>query len=151
MTTDPAPVECSVTIEATPEVVFPYFTDPRKIVDWMGSRATLSPEPGGIYRVECPFEMTARGEFVEVDPPRRVVFTWGWEGEGGMIGPGESTVEVELVPLEGATRVQLRHFKLEGTTAERHEVGWVHYLGRLTVAAAGGDAGPDLGPQPDAG
>ena len=42
----PAPVECSVTVEAEPDTVFPYFTDPARIVQWMGSRATLRPEPG---------------------------------------------------------------------------------------------------------
>ena len=83
----PEPVECSVTIEAEPEVVFPFFTDPGKIVNWMGERARLSPEPGGIHRVELPVGFTALGEFVEVDPPRRVVFSWGWEHDDALVPP----------------------------------------------------------------
>ena len=142
----PAPVECSVTVEASPEVVFPYFTDPARIVDWMGARATLSPEPGGIYRVELPVGFTARGEFIEVEPPHRVVFSWGWEHEDTLVGPGESRVEVLLEPVEDGTHVLLRHHKLEGTSAAQHTVGWVHYLERLRIAAAGGDPGIDNGP-----
>jgi uncharacterized protein YndB with AHSA1/START domain len=141
-----APVECSVTIEAEPETVFPYFTDPSKIVSWMGARATLSPEPGGIYRVELPVGFTARGEFIEVDPPNRVVFSWGWEHEDTLVPPGASTVEVELEAVADGTRVMLRHHKLGGESAEQHTVGWIHYLERLRIAAAGGDAGPDQGP-----
>ncbi len=149
MPTEPpnvAPVECSVTIEAEPEIVFPYFTDPSKIVSWMGARATLSPEPGGIYRVELPVGFTARGEFVEVDPPHRVVFSWGWEHDDALVPPGASTVEVELEPVADGTRVLLRHHKLGGESAEQHTVGWIHYLERLRVAAGGGVPGPDEGP-----
>jgi uncharacterized protein YndB with AHSA1/START domain len=45
----------------------------------MGSKGTFDPRPGGIYRLEMNEGWIALGEFVEVDPPRRVVFTWGWE------------------------------------------------------------------------
>lgn len=141
-----APVECSVTVEAEPEVVFPYFTDPSRIVGWMGASATLSPEPGGIYRVELPVGFTARGEFVEVEPPSRIVFTWGWEHDDSPVPPGASTVEVELEPVEGGTRVLLRHHKLGDASAAQHTVGWVHYLERLRIVAGGGDPGPDEGP-----
>ena len=144
----PRPVECSVTVEATPETVFPFFTDPSKIVAWMGERATLSPEPGGLYRVELP-EYTIRGEFVAVEAPKRVVFTWGWEHEDTLVRPGSSTVEVELEPVAAGTRVLLRHHKLAGEAAEQHAVGWSHYLERLRISGAGGDPGPDGGPIPD--
>lgn len=140
------PVECSVTVEATPEIIFPYLTDPARIVEWMGVRATLNPKPGGIYRVELPVGFTARGEFVEVDPPRRVVFSWGWEHEGALVAPGASTVEVDLEPVAGGTRVSLRHHKLGGESAAQHRVGWLHYLERLRIAGGGGDPGPDPGP-----
>lgn len=142
----PAPVECSVTVEAEPEVVFPYFTDPSKIVAWMGARATLSPEPGGVYRVELPIGFNIVGEFEEVDPPRRVVFSWGWDHEDTLVRPGSSRVEVDLEPIEEGTRVMLRHHKLSPDSAAQHTIGWIHYLERLRVAASGGDPGPDEGP-----
>ena len=142
----PAPVECSVTVEAEPEVVFPYFTDPSKIVAWMGARATLSPEPGGVYRVELPIGFNIVGEFEEVDPPRRVVFSWGWDHEDTLVRPGSSRVEVDLERVEEGTRVMLRHHKLSPDSAAQHTIGWIHYLERLRVAASGGDPGPDEGP-----
>ncbi len=154
MTTEPppqpsAPVECSVTVEAEPEVVFPYFTDPGRIVEWMGARATLDPEPGGVYRVDLPIGYRIVGEFEEVSPPRRVVFSWGWDHEDTLVGPGASRVEVDLEPIEDGTRILLRHHKLSGESAAQHTIGWVHYLDRLRVAATGGDPGPDHGPRAD--
>ena len=44
-------LEREILIEARPEVVFAYFTDPGKIVLWLG-RATLEPHPGGHLRIE---------------------------------------------------------------------------------------------------
>jgi uncharacterized protein YndB with AHSA1/START domain len=70
-------VEVSVHIAAQPETVFPYFTDPGRYVQWMGADARLEPAPGGCYRVLMRDGVEASGEFVEVDPPHRLVFTWG--------------------------------------------------------------------------
>jgi uncharacterized protein YndB with AHSA1/START domain len=139
-------LEHEVRIEAPPEAVFAYFTDPAKFVRWMGNGATLDPRPGGTCRVNIRRafgEIAIVGEFVEVVPYSRVVFTWGWEGEGGLFGvpPGSSRVEVSLVPEGDATRVRVVHGELPERPVE--EAGWPHYLTRLTVAAAGGDPGPD--------
>ena len=71
-------LEVSVHIAATPETVFPYFTDPARYVLWMGIRAELEPHPGGIYRVTMSDGVQASGEFLEVHPPHRLVFSWGW-------------------------------------------------------------------------
>lgn len=43
-----------------------------------GVKAELDPRPGGVYRVWMDADTVARGEYVEVESPRRVVFTWGW-------------------------------------------------------------------------
>ncbi len=140
-----APVVCEVRISASPETVFPYFTDPERIVRWKGEEATLKPAAGGVYRVKMG-ENTVLGEYLEVDPPRRVVFTWGWEEESAPLGPGESTVEVELTPVENETIVTVTHRDLPDPLRSPHEEGWGHYLGRLSIAATGGDPGPDRGP-----
>ena len=64
-----------------------FLVDPEKAKRWMGIEATFAAEPGGLYQVTVIPGHTARGEFVELDPPRRLVFTWGWEpGEGGAAG-----------------------------------------------------------------
>jgi uncharacterized protein YndB with AHSA1/START domain len=130
-----------VRIDARPETVFPYFTDPGRIVRWKGREAELEPQPGGIYRVVIRDGQVARGEYVEVTPYTRVVFTWGWED--GAFAPGTSTVEIDLVPDGEGTIVRLTHTDLPAEERDLHDRGWSHYLSRLAVAAAGGDPGPD--------
>ena len=137
------PVEREVRIDAPPEVIFKFFVDPEQMIRWKGVEATLDPRPGGIYRVNVTGADVVRGEYVEVSPNERVVFTWGWEGEGNPVPPGSSTVEITLVPDGGSTLVRLRHHGLPGGPEDRHAEGWEHYLARLAVAAAGRDAGPD--------
>jgi uncharacterized protein YndB with AHSA1/START domain len=141
-------VEREVRIAARPETVFEFFTDPEKMIRWKGRRAELDPRPGGIYRVEINDQAVALGEYVEVDPPGRVVFTWGWEGqEGGQgehaVPPGSSRVEVTLEPLGDGTLVRLRHLDLPPQSREIHGQGWDLYMSRLAAVAAGGDPGPD--------
>jgi uncharacterized protein YndB with AHSA1/START domain len=138
--TSPIVVECDVRIDASPETVFDFFTDPAKAVRWMGSRATLDPRPGGVYRVEMDEQWIAIGEYVEVDPPRRVVFTWGWKDDLEGMAPGSSTVEVDLVPDGDATVVHLVHRDFPSPeAAENHRGGWNKFLPRLAIVAAGGN------------
>ena len=137
-------IECEVRIEASPDTVFEFFTDPMKAVSWMGSQATLDPRPGGIYRLAMDEEWIALGEFVEVDPPRRVVFTWGWEGDLADTPPGSSTVEVDLIPDGEATIVRLVHRGLPNEqSVASHRDGWELYLPRLAAVASGRDPGPN--------
>jgi uncharacterized protein YndB with AHSA1/START domain len=139
-------VEREIRIAARPETVFEFFVDPEKMVLWKGREAELDPRPGGVYRVEMGERIVARGEYVELDPPSRVVFTWGWEGqESGPHGvpPGSSRVEVELAPDGDGTLVRLRHLDLPEEARAIHGEGWDLYLGRLAVAATGGVPGPD--------
>ena len=130
-------------IEASPETVFPFFTDPSLMTRWMGRSATLDPRPGGALVVEVLEHAVARGEYVEVTPPRRVVFTWGWEGQEHPPPPGESTVEIDLAPDGSGTLVRLTHKGLTAESATSHDHGWAHYLDRLALAGGGGDPGPD--------
>jgi uncharacterized protein YndB with AHSA1/START domain len=130
-----------VRIAAPPEVVFPYFTDPALAVKWIANAASLDPRPGGTFSLDVRGN-PARGEYVEVDPPRRVVFTWGIEGRGDF-PPGSSTVEVVL-QAEGAggneTVVTLTHRDLPTEELRRsHRAGWSELLGIL-----GGVAGSNL-------
>ena len=131
-------------IDARPEIVFGYFVEPDKMVGWFGREASLEAHPGGVYRVRVNDQAHAMGEFVEVDPPRRVVFTFGWEGDPEN-GPGKGTVEVTLTPKGDGTLVRLIHRGLSGgtETEESHRDGWQHYLDRLAIRVPGGDPGPD--------
>jgi len=64
-------VEHEVRVAASPDSVFDYFTDPAKMVEWMGTEATLDPRPGGVCRINPSGQATMLGEFIEVDRPRR--------------------------------------------------------------------------------
>jgi uncharacterized protein YndB with AHSA1/START domain len=134
-------------IDASPETVWEFLVDPDKATRWMGQTAELEPRAGGLYRVEVIPGNVARGEFVEVDAPRRLVFTWGWEqGEHTMssVEPGTSTIEIELVPTGDGTTLRFSHTGLPSEdAAQSHAHGWDHYLSRLVTVAAGGDAGID--------
>ncbi|HEX6711803.1 MAG TPA: SRPBCC domain-containing protein [Thermoleophilaceae bacterium] len=136
-------VECEIRIEASPETVFEFFTDPAKAVQWMGQTATLDPRVGGIYKVTMSNDWVVVGEYVEVDPPRRVVFTWGWEDGVAFTPPGSSTVEIDLIPDGDATLVRLVHSGLPSEASAAHRGGWEKFLPRLAAVASGRDPGPD--------
>ena len=137
-------IECEIRIEAAPETVFEFFTDPAKAALWMGQRATLDPRPGGIYKLEMTNAWTVVGEYVEVDPPNRVVFTWGWESGVEDTPPGSTTVEITLTRDGDATLVHLIHRDLPTErSVGAHRAGWDKFLPRLTAVAEGRDPGPD--------
>jgi uncharacterized protein YndB with AHSA1/START domain len=137
-------VEVEARIAASPETVFDFFTDPDKMIQWMGRSAQLDPRPGGGFRCDINGDAVASGAYVALEPPNRVVFTWGWEGEDAMTKPGSSTVEVLLAADGDGTHLRLIHHDLPSTeSATKHGHGWRHYLDRLATSAAGGDAGPD--------
>jgi uncharacterized protein YndB with AHSA1/START domain len=136
-------VEREVRIAARPETIFGFFTDPVRMLRWKGIEAELDPRPGGTYRVQINAQSIARGQYVAVEPHRRVVFTWGWEGEGQPVPPGSSTVEVTLTPDGDGTVLRLIHTGLPAELRDVHGHGWDHFLSRLATAAAGGDPGPD--------
>ena len=136
-------VRVQVRIAARPETVFPFFTDPAKMVRWKGRSASLDPRPGGSYRIDVNGRDVMAGKYVEVTPPRRIVYTFGWDTPGNPIAPGSTTVEITLVPDGDGTVVTLVHRGLPAQARELHAQGWQHYLGRLVKAGAGIDPGPD--------
>ncbi len=137
-------VDVTVRIAAPPSLVFRYFVDPERMRTWMGVTVDADARPGGHYRVDVTGEAVAVGEFVEVVPDERIVWTWGWEGDAHGVPPGSTTVEVSLTADGDATIVRLRHLGLPDADAvARHRTGWTHYVERLAVAGAGGDPGPD--------
>ena len=106
-TTESTSVERELQIAASPETVWEFLVDPEKMTRWMGETAMLEPRPGGLYQVGVIPGHTARGEIVEFDPPRRLVFTWGWDS-GSVVEPGSTTIEIELVPEGAGTLAQVR-------------------------------------------
>ncbi|MCW3014731.1 MAG: hypothetical protein JWO02_1823 [Solirubrobacterales bacterium] len=133
MTTAEPPIVTSVWIDATPDRVFPYFTDPARLTQWLGHTAELDPTPGGRFAVDIN-QRPVRGSYLEIEPPHRVVFSWGDAGSA-QLPPGTSRVEVELVATGAGTTVTLRHHGLSGEVRADHARGWPVVLGRLVAAA----------------
>ena len=146
-TAETTSVEREIAIAASPDTVWQFLVDPDKATRWMGQSASFDPRPGGVYRVDVIPGHKASGEFVELDAPRRLVYTWGWEpGEDGPnpVPPGSSTIEIELVPTGEGTTLRFSHRDLPSAyAAQSHGHGWDHYLERLVIAARGGDPGTD--------
>lgn len=146
-TTEATTVERTVSIAAAPETVWEFFVDPIKLNRWMGISAEVEPQPGGVFRCEVLPGHVALGEYIELDPPHRLVFTWGWEQSGGAespVQPGSSTIEVELTREGDSTSLRFVHRDLpsaESTASHAH--GWEHYLERLETVAGGRDPGED--------
>ncbi len=118
-------VEVERRVRARPETVFSYMTDPEKFRQWHGVDAELDARPGGFFRAAAAGHsgVVLRGEYLEVDPPWRIVFTWGWEPEPGLppgardVPVGSSTVEITLTADADATIVRVRHRGLPSDAA----------------------------------
>lgn len=131
----------TIDIEAPPDVVFAHLVSAERMVSWMGQHADLRPVPGGGFAVDVKGALV-RGEYLELDPPHRVVVSWGMAGAGDL-PPGASRVEFTLTPNGSGTTLRLVHTGLPDSRAQTHATGWAHYLARLRTAAAGTDPGPD--------
>jgi uncharacterized protein YndB with AHSA1/START domain len=141
--TDTTVYERTLAIDASPETVWEFLVDPEKLMRWKGINADLDAQPGGTFRCEVIPGHIARGEYVEIDKPNRLVFTWGWDGSGD-VPPGSSTIVIELASDGDGTSLRFVHKDLPNAEAiASHAHGWDHYLPRLETAAGGGDPGED--------
>jgi uncharacterized protein YndB with AHSA1/START domain len=131
-------------IAASPPTVFAFFTNSERWAEWQGVGGEVEARAGGALRVTMPDAAAASGHFVEVVPPRRIVFTWGWEGNDIPIPPGSSTVTIELEPADGGTMLRLTHAGLQPENMQDlHRKGWERYLDRLARRASGEPLDPD--------
>ncbi len=110
--------------------MFDYFTKPEAIVKWMGDRAVLDPRPGGEFTLFIA-GTPVRGRYLEVDPPRRVVISWGRDGSTSF-PPGTSTLEVTLIPDRGGDHRAHRPHRPAGAGAPqaRDRVGALPWTAR---------------------
>jgi len=133
------------------EQAFGMFTDPRQLIRWIGISADLEPRPGGRFRFEVVPGQFCEGQYVVVDPPGRLVFTWGWTDPGFGLPPGTSRVEVTLTRSgdDGrGTWLRLVHTGLAGDLGLLHEDGWSQFLARLAAVTSGGEPGAYPAQQP---
>jgi uncharacterized protein YndB with AHSA1/START domain len=130
-----------IRIDAGPADVFPFLVDAELMVRWMGDWADLDPVTDGRFVVDIN-GVPIRGRYLEIDPPHRVVFSWGAAGNEH-IPPESTTVEITLRADGDVTVVELVHRQLPPDQLAQHGIGWGHFLDRLKIASAGGDPGPD--------
>jgi uncharacterized protein YndB with AHSA1/START domain len=79
---------------------------------------------------------------LRVERPCLIEIAWGEAGNAAM-PPGSTRLVVRLTPLSSGTRVQLTHSGLVHGEAEKHAIGWPHFLERLSLVAEGRDPGTD--------
>jgi len=140
-----------ITLPVPVEQAFGMFTDPRQLIRWIGISADLEPRPGGRFRFEVVPGQFCEGQYVVVDPPGRLVFTWGWTDPGSGLPPGTSRVEVTLTRSgdDGrGTWLRLVHTGLAGDLGLLHEDGWSQFLARLAAVTSGGEPGAYPAQQP---
>jgi uncharacterized protein YndB with AHSA1/START domain len=117
MTSDPRVLRLERVLDGPPERIFAAWTDPAVLRrwwaaerDWECADASADVRVGGRYHLSMRDTTggvrSVAGEYLEVDPPRRLVYTWTWEAGGTAIAAGAATVvTVEFVAEGQATRV----------------------------------------------
>jgi uncharacterized protein (TIGR03086 family) len=135
-------IEKTATLPVGVAEAFALITEPDRLRRWQAVTARVDLRVSGEYRWTVVPGYVAAGTYQEVEPGKRVVFGWGWEGSPDL-GPDASTITVTLEPVDGGTLVRLVHEGLDEQQAASHAEGWDHFLDRLERAAATGDAGAD--------
>lgn len=130
-----------VQIKATPEDVFDHFVDPAKLVTWMGDFARLEAQENGLFSVDIN-GVLIRGHYITLDRPNLIEVTWGEAGNDDM-PPGSTTLTVRLKAKYSGTELTLAHSGLIPSEAEKHAVGWPHFLDRLAAVSSGAVPTPD--------
>ena len=131
-------LEIKRTFQAPREKVFEAWTDAEKLNRWFAPSddyevsAECDPRPGGNYHIQMTHKEgnvhAVVGEYREVIPPEKLVFTWSWE-DGSVQG---SLVAVDFRDVGGATEVTLTHNGFPSAEwRDKHNQGWAGCLSRL--------------------
>jgi uncharacterized protein YndB with AHSA1/START domain len=142
-------------IKASPERVFHALTDPNEVPRWWGQEGVYRTakwesdlRPGGKWKSEIaapeggemadprtPEPQTVGGEYIVVDPPKTLEFTWSPSWDNFAI----SRVRYEIEPTATGSRLTVIHSGFEGRNemATAHSEGWVRVIGWLSDYVAG--------------
>jgi uncharacterized protein YndB with AHSA1/START domain len=142
-------LERTVLIRAKRETVFRYFTDSERFAAWWGAGSTIDARPGGPLRIRYPNGVLASGEVLEVAPPERIVFTYGYEDPAQHVRPGGSRVVVTLQERKDGTFLHLRHELPDAAARDHHVQGWRYQLAVFANVVTRETSGA-LGPAVDA-
>ena len=128
-------------INAPRDRVYKAWTDPDQLKQWWGPAEvktrnfTADARVGGKYRWDLfnqdGEEMSVFGEYRELIPGKKIVFTWKWDDDENWKAH-DSVVTIELSDRDGGTEVKLTHVKLPSEESrDRHNQGWSSVLDRL--------------------
>ena len=109
MSAFPHALERTVDIGAPVDTVFAYFTDSALWAAWWGPGSAIDATVGGRLHIRHNNGVEVTGEVLEVDPPRRIVFTYGYATGEQQPKPGGSQVTISLEPRGTSTRLHLTH------------------------------------------
>ncbi|MBZ5589806.1 MAG: SRPBCC domain-containing protein [Acidobacteriia bacterium] len=121
-------VKRDVLICARPDTVFRFFTDSKRFASWWGAGSEIESRPGGKVLIRYPDGTVASGEVLEIEPLRRIVFSYGYKGADKQIPPGGSRVTLALEESGGGTLVRLRHDVDAAATRDAHVQGWRYQM-----------------------
>ncbi|HYK41430.1 MAG TPA: SRPBCC domain-containing protein, partial [Thermoanaerobaculia bacterium] len=122
-----------ITICARRETVFRYFTDSARFAKWWGEGSRIDPRPGGAVLIRYPNAVEVTGEVVEIDPPRRIVFTYTYAGKT----PADGTlVTITLDEAPAGTVLKLRHAFSSAKIRDLHVQGWRYQLALFSKTVA---------------
>jgi uncharacterized protein YndB with AHSA1/START domain len=133
----PHALDRHILIRARRETVFRYFTDSERWAAWWGAGSTIDPRPGGRVFVRHPNAVESAGEVIEIDPPRRIVYTFGFSS-GTPMPEGGSRVTITLDDDPAGTRLHLRHEFAEVAARDHHVQGWRYQLAVFANVVADG-------------
>jgi uncharacterized protein YndB with AHSA1/START domain len=123
----PHRLDRTITINATRETVFRFFTDSARWASWWGAGSSIDARPGGDVRIVYPGGVEVSGQVLELASPDRIVFTYGY-ASGQMVPPGGSRVTIRLDAAPEGTRLHLVHEFAEAAARDHHVQGWRYQL-----------------------
>jgi len=119
-------------LPASTSTVFAYLTEPALLTEWWPTGAETDPVPGGRYHLwwDGP-GWHLRGEYLAVDPPDRIEFTWKWDHDD----VPERRVEIRLsIQDAGSTHVIVEHDAASDEERSSYQEGWEFFIPQLGEA-----------------
>lgn len=128
--------EKEVVLDAPMTEVFRHLTTVEGLLKWIAVDAVVEPVPGGRLQWTHENGATMIGRFIELDPPHRLVFAYGWKDDLMGVPPESTTVEINLEETGGKTTLSLAHRSIPPDVVADHMRGWTFFLARLQGALA---------------
>jgi uncharacterized protein YndB with AHSA1/START domain len=131
----PYKLDRSVVIHAPRENVYRFLTETPRWATWWGAGSTIDPRPGGALLIRYPDGTEVSGEVLELSPPERLIFTYGFV-KGEPIAPGGSRVTIRLASHGLGTHLHLTHEFPDESPRDHHVQGWRYQLALFSNVVA---------------